>query len=180
MNYNEIDRLLERYLEGETSLGEERILRDFFAQKDLSAKYKPYSEMFHAFQTVASDRLNDRRFDKAWTGKLRGRSGQGKSVFSSGRWYAVTGIAATLLLAVILFVPLRKLPLVNHFSQKIEDTFDDPRQAYQETIRALLVVSEKLNAGTDQMKDLEKFDAGMKEAERLSVFNEDQIKINNL
>ncbi len=171
MNFNEIDRLLEHYLGGETSLDEEKTLRDFFSQKDLPDKYKPFTEMFQACQAVASGRLNDRGFEKQWSARFRGKSTPAQPIFSASRWYLITGIAATVLLAIILFVPVQRLPGLKLFSQKIDDTFDDPRQAYQETIKALLIVSEKFNAGTDQAKDLGKLDLGLQKAGKMLTMN---------
>lgn len=180
MNFNEIDRLLERYLEGSTSLGEEQILQDFFSQKDLPDRYRPYCEMFQGFKAVSTGRLNDRRFEKEWLSRLKEKSGASRSIFSTSRWYIISGIAATILLVILLVIPFKKLPVMNLFSQKIEDTFDDPRQAYQVTIQALLTVSEKFNAGTDQMKGLNKLDKGLQEAGKMLTFNKGIKKVREL
>ena len=193
MTYNEIDQLLKNYLEGETSLEEEKILRDFFSRGDLPARYKSYAEMFEGFGELAAADLNDRHFEKKWSRKIKQQSGYLKPLSFFTNWYTVAGIAATVLLAVVLFVPVKKLPVINQFSHRIEDTFDDPRQAYAETVKALLMVSDRFNAGTNQMKDFTKLDKGLKEAgkmmtfnkgledvDKLSKFNQDQLNNNNL
>lgn len=193
MTCNEIDKLLKSYLEGETSLAEEKILRDFFSRGDLPDKYKPYADMFMGFGAMASVQLEDRHFEKKWSKKVKLHTRHGRSLSFFSQWYTITGVAATLLLAVVLFVPVKKLPVINLFSHKIEDTFDDPRQAYAETVRALLIISDKINAGTNQMKDLEKldegledagkmltFNKGLKDANKLSKFSENQVDHNNL
>jgi len=193
MTYSEIDQLLQSYLEGETSLDEEKILRDFFSRGDLPDRYKPYMDMFQGFGAMAAVQMNDRRFEKEWSRKDIGKADHARSLSFFTHWYAITGIAAAILFVVVLFVPVKKLPVINLFSHKIEDTFDDPRKAYAETIKALLMVSEKLNSGTDQMKDLTKLDKGLQEAgkmltfnkgledaNKLSKFNEDQLNKNNL
>jgi hypothetical protein len=46
MDYKYIEQLLERYWRCETSLEEEKILRTFFAQKDVPATLMPYRELF--------------------------------------------------------------------------------------------------------------------------------------
>ncbi|MDD5507132.1 MAG: hypothetical protein PHD25_02235 [Bacteroidales bacterium] len=193
MTYNEIDQLLKSYLEGETSLEEEKILRDFFARGDLPARYKPYAEMFEGFREIASAQMSDPHFDKKWSRKVKQQTGYGKRLSVFTHWYTVAGIAATLLLTVVLFVPVKKLPVIKQFSHRIEDTFDNPRQAYAETVKALLMVSDKFNAGTNQMEDLTKLDKGLEktgkmltfnkgldEASKLSKFNENQLKETNL
>lgn len=193
MTCNEIDQLLKSYLEGETSLEEERILRDFFARGDLPARYKPYAEMFEGFGEIAATQMSDRQFEKKWSRKIKQQPGYLKSMSFFTNWYTIAGVAATLLLAVVLFVPVKKLPVIKQFSHRIEDTFDNPRQAYAETVKALLMVSDKFNAGTNQMKDLTKLDKGLEKAgkmltfnkglenaSKLSKFNENQLNENNL
>jgi hypothetical protein len=40
MNLHEIEKLLEKYFEGETSLSEEKKLRDFFASGNVPVRWK--------------------------------------------------------------------------------------------------------------------------------------------
>ncbi|MDR0824258.1 MAG: hypothetical protein LBN74_04140 [Prevotella sp.] len=44
-----IDKLLEKYFEGETTLKEESILRSYFRQTDIEERYKLYAPMFNFF-----------------------------------------------------------------------------------------------------------------------------------
>lgn len=46
---NEIDKLLEKYFEGETSLEEEKILRQYFRQPEVEERHKIYAPMFNFF-----------------------------------------------------------------------------------------------------------------------------------
>lgn len=46
MDYKYIEQLLERYFECETSLGEEQVLRAFFAQENVPVRLLPYKEIF--------------------------------------------------------------------------------------------------------------------------------------
>ena len=49
--YQEIEILLERFMEGRTSLGEEARLSEFFRQTpDLPSEWEPYREMFAYFE----------------------------------------------------------------------------------------------------------------------------------
>lgn len=49
MNMNDIDKLLEKYFEGETSLGEEQILRNYFLQTKIEDRHKAYKPIFNFF-----------------------------------------------------------------------------------------------------------------------------------
>ena len=46
MDYKYIEQLLDKYFEAQTSLGEEQILRAFFAQEDVPTHLLPYREFF--------------------------------------------------------------------------------------------------------------------------------------
>ncbi len=62
MNYQYIEQLLDRYWNGETTLGEEEILRSFFCQDDVPAHLKAYSEFF-TYTRVAKDLCVSDDFD---------------------------------------------------------------------------------------------------------------------
>lgn len=71
MDYKYIEQLLERYWECQTTLEEEAILRNFFAQSDIPARLLPYRDLFQAEEEMASERLGD-DFDE----KLMNRIGE--------------------------------------------------------------------------------------------------------
>lgn len=50
MDYNTIKALLDRYFEGETSLEEESLLRQYFQQEDIPAEWANYQSLFQFFQ----------------------------------------------------------------------------------------------------------------------------------
>lgn len=58
MDYTYIEQLLEKYFECETSLGEEQVLRAFFAQEDVPVRLLPYRRLFvEAAQNAAGETL---------------------------------------------------------------------------------------------------------------------------
>lgn len=60
MDYKYIEQLLERYWECQTSLEEEAILRQFFAQDDIPARLLPYRDVFAAQRELEAEaRLGD-------------------------------------------------------------------------------------------------------------------------
>jgi hypothetical protein len=180
MNYNEIDRLLERYLDGETSLSEEKILRDFLSGSGIPEKYKPYSDLFQGFAEAEKLTFTSRNFDKSIKRRLKQADSKSLRPVVSISWYLVSGIAATVILAVLLFVPIQRLPVFNLFSDKIGDTFEDPQKAYAETVKVLLLVSEKLNSGTNKMKSMGKFNKGLEDAGKMTNFNRGAREIGEL
>lgn len=63
MDYKYIEQLLERYWNCETTLEEEKILRSFFAQRDVPVRLLPYREIFVEQLAQAEEHL-DADFDK--------------------------------------------------------------------------------------------------------------------
>ncbi|MBQ0019358.1 MAG: pyruvate ferredoxin oxidoreductase [Bacteroidales bacterium] len=63
MDYKYIEQLLERYWACETTLQEESILRNFFAQNDVPASLMPYKSIFQCQVSTAEQHLSD-NFDK--------------------------------------------------------------------------------------------------------------------
>jgi len=56
-NYEEIDRLIDRYYEGLTSSEEEKQLRNLLSRKDLPESYKPEQVIFGYFETKKQKRI---------------------------------------------------------------------------------------------------------------------------
>lgn len=63
MDYKYIEQLLERYWQCATTLEEERILRTFFAQKDVPVELLPYKDLFTYSEEPLSDETLDESFD---------------------------------------------------------------------------------------------------------------------
>ena len=63
MDYKYIEQLINRYLDAETSVEEEQILRQFFAQADVPEHLRPWQPMFAEQASLAEAHL-DERFDE--------------------------------------------------------------------------------------------------------------------
>lgn len=63
MDYKYIEQLLDRYFDCETSLGEEQVLRAFFAQENVPVSLLPYREIFLE-QTSAKEEALGSDFDQ--------------------------------------------------------------------------------------------------------------------
>ncbi len=70
MDYKYIEQLLERYWNCETSLQEESILRNFFAQNDVPAHLKPYQSLFRCQEEMANEHISE-DFDERILGVLK-------------------------------------------------------------------------------------------------------------
>ncbi len=64
MDSKYIEQLLERYWNCETSLEEEKQLRDYFLGADIPAQWKGASVLFRYFDRQKKDRLTGQAFDQ--------------------------------------------------------------------------------------------------------------------
>lgn len=152
MDLIHVKKLLEKYNKGETSLAEERQISNFFLKEDVPSDLQTEKNRFTFFHLAQQEHTNkdfsipfgpDKEF------KTSGR------VLSMKRYYSViTGLAASLLLFIGLHV------YMNPQNQAISE---NPELAYLQTKKALLLISEKLNKGTEDLNQL----ARLNEAQEL-------------
>jgi len=169
MEYHEIENLLNRYIEGESSLKEEALLKEYFSQPDLPPEQREMQEMFRYFVFAEKEAAPDFNIADELNAII-----ENESVRKSGSrlrlLYAWVGSAAAVL--IISFG-------IYHFIEKpetvLKDTYKDPKLAYLETKRALLMVSNVMNRNTANLKYLAKVDESFNHMNKISeidkVFN---------
>jgi hypothetical protein len=155
-NLKEIEKLLEKYYNGETSLEEERKLHWYFQTHDVPMHLKPDEEIFkyHYKQTRedASPDLTEK------LSKLIDEQGRKSGFILPVRTIRIiSGIAASVLILLALWLGIGRDYMQQRRLGRFTDTFNDPQLAYLETKKALLLVSEKLNTGTKELQYLKKY-----------------------
>ena len=80
MNTERIKKLLDKYLDGQTSLDEEKELREFFRQDDIPNHLKSYADQFSYMNTLAKSKTDIDPFAKIEESPFEG----GKSSASAG------------------------------------------------------------------------------------------------
>lgn len=148
MDYNNIRKLLDKYWEGESSIQEETQLRDFFTSADVPEDLKTYQPLFQFFQLEQDKNLNG-DFDQRLIQELKSSE---KPTVKVRRlpYYLMRVAAAGLLLFSIYFVNQQwnQAPYESVASEEMT-----PEEAYAQTKQALLLVSAKMNKGTDVAND---------------------------
>lgn len=178
MNITGIEELLEKYFEGETTLAEEQSIRDFFRQPYVPGhllKYRPL------FQFIESEQKIEAAPQGSTGGipelPLQGASQQMKyRIHTPGRFYILTGLAASLIILVALTFLFRD----DIFRKNHTPTITlDQELAYAETRQTLLFVSGSLNTGLQQIEKLQKIDEAFEKIQMLNKFFQYQpININ--
>lgn len=165
MNSRQTENLLERYFNGETSLEDEKNLREFFQKKDIPPHLLSLKAQFEYFADEHDHEYLDESFDNKILNEISKENKLQKRNIRRKYLYTASGIAASILIILSIFFKLDPL------TSKVEDTFDDPMAAYLETKKALLFVSETFNKGVEPMEKMTTFDDGVQQLSKLSSLN---------
>lgn len=138
MEFNEIKLLLKKYDEGETSLLEEKQLKEYFASEEVP-------EEFENYQTFFQFNKNSKAIKLERTMSVYNRSGK--------YWYA--GIAASIL--ILLSVFLFEMDTSSALKNNNLGTIEDPEQAYLKTKETLNMIAEVFNDGRQDLEYLDEF-----------------------
>ncbi|MTI32703.1 hypothetical protein [Xanthovirga aplysinae] len=149
-----VEKLLERYYEGNTSEGEEHKLRAYFEGEDVPNHLKPVQLQFKYFQNASLEKLEDHSFEKKVIDKIRAQSSHERKFNLLGLNFSKLSIAASLLLLLGYFF-LAQPDFFKREDSITKSTVNDPEQAYLETQKALLLISQKLNKGNRELKKIE-------------------------
>ena len=140
MALDRIEKLLEKYFEAETSISEEKELKNYFASSDVAQHLEQYKPIFgYAVQAK----------QEQFTAKIPLNTIKRKRVV----WLSVAALVAVLL-GVGLFT-------FNHYNQPKSDdlgTYDDPEVAFRETQKALAMISKSVNKGIGSMNYLNEYE----------------------
>lgn len=124
-----IEKLLEAYFEGETSLLEEQVLRDYFKSENVAEKLQQYKPIFEGLLATAEEH-SSRNFEF-----LKSNSGSKK------RWYSV---------AAILVVALG---IGSFYFSQPSFTLEEQEAlaAFEKSKETMMLLSENLNKGAAQL-----------------------------
>lgn len=137
MELNKLESLLKSYDDGETSLEEERLLKEYFHSGKVPDHLEEYKVIFN---------FSEEEKSILYPGKFKLKSGR--------KWYAI-GIAASILLAVgvITFQEDKQ----QYYSQNELGTIENPEEAYYKAKETLQMVAQIMNNGKEELIYLDEF-----------------------
>lgn len=170
----EIEKLLMKYFEGETSLPEEKILRDFFSGGDVPEKWMNLKVYFSIIREEKKVLLENPRLENRLE-TIPEAEKIAPLIDLRRPWiYWLTGVAASILILIAIFVRFDPFP------KKIEDTYKDPQVAYMEARKILQFVSSKFNQGTRSLKSVNAIETGLTQLKPVGSYDKAVSEVNRL
>ena len=154
MDSKHIEDLLQKYWNAETSLEEEQVLRQFFSSEQVPENLNDTANLFRYFEAQKKMGVNDVSFEADLKKKLSQTRPAGKMISMT----QLARIAAGLLVVVAATFFIRQ-EVRKAYPDEPEDTYTDPKVAFEETKKALMMISKSFNKA-------------QKEASKINVFNE--------
>lgn len=134
MDLKAIEKLLNKYLEAETSLKEEAQLKQYFRSGTVASHLQEYIPLFNYYTLAKEERFS---------GEMNFETGR-KKVYS---WVA---IAASIALLAGIFT--ERSNNISEFG-----SYEDPEMALQKTKEALQMISLNMNTGSEDLLYLQEF-----------------------
>lgn len=159
MDSKHIEKLLEKYWNCETSLEEEQQLREYY-RGEVPESMKDVAQVFQYFDSQQKQQVNSIDFDNTVKKKIKQQQPDGKVV----RLFQNYGRIAAGLLVVVAATYFVRQEVRKAYPPEIADTYSDPKLALEETKKALMMISKG-------------FSKAQKEAGKIKVFNEAEVKI---
>ncbi len=140
MVLNSIEKLLEKYDLGETSLKEEQQLKSYFSQDDVPAHLESYKVMFQYFKTTKQESYNKDVLVE-----------QGQTKPKRNQIYQWIAIAAVAILMLGIFMPDI---MGDEPARTLADLNTEERKAYNQTKEALAMLSTNFNDAASSVNTL--------------------------
>lgn len=155
MNTKEMKGLLDRYFEAETSLEEEKTLRQYFASGNVDAELKPYASMFGYFAQEAAI-TTKKDFLKGINNQDQPKATGSTKVISMRRWVQLAAAASVVFLASFLVV---KYMIPQEESTNLSQTtaanyveVQDPEEAIEYTEDAIRILAQVFKTSEKQLE----------------------------
>jgi len=141
MELSKIEKILERYFEGTTSIAEEQQLKDYFSSSNVASHLRQYQSLFVYFSEAKNEK-SERVFATP------------PQKINQMTWIS---IAASVVVVLGIGFYAFNSSATKSQSQNL-GTFEDPEIAFKETQKALALLSSHVNKGIDTFQYIERYE----------------------
>ena len=145
MGLDRIEKLVEKYFEGETSIAEEKELKVYFSSTDVAQHLKQYQSIFGYFAQAKQEAL---KTEFPLLSKIHSKK---RNVVA---WLSIAA-------SVVVFLGIGTVMYLNSndsYQFVSCNSEDDPEKVLKETQKALALVSEKLNTGIESVNYINEYE----------------------
>lgn len=177
MDLKKIKALLENFYKGDTTLEEEKILREYFSNKVVDNELIADKDIFlYQVHEVESDGKIPDMSNEIWNSLNENASDKPQK--NRQLAFVYLRIAASIIILLGSYFILKNQVFNKQQNIQFTDTYSNPEQAYEQAKETLLYVSAMLNNGASHLEPIQKINEGTKELNKLSSFNEGLKKLN--
>lgn len=153
---DELNRLVTRFWEGESTLEEERALKELVAYGNLPEAYDDLAAYFESMGALSDELTLDSSFDDALFEKIDQSEQTSVRSLVKPRFIWTAAAAAVLAFCFVLFKAPNDPPIATASS---EETYskEELQAAFEQTQAALLLISSKINNANTHADQLNKF-----------------------
>lgn len=145
MGLDRVEKLVEKYFEGETSIAEEKELKIYFSSNDVAQHLKQYQSIFGYFSKAKQEEFN---VELPTVTKIHNKK---RNVVI---WLSIAA-SLVVMLGVGTLIYLDS----DDSNQFVScNSNDDPEKVLRETQKALALVSEKLNTGIESVNYINEYE----------------------
>nr|WP_315225028.1 hypothetical protein [uncultured Flavobacterium sp.] len=143
MELNNIENIIEKYFQGETSIAEEKQLKDYFSSSNVAQHLEQYKPIFGYFSQVKEQ-----------------KSTQEIPLQTKKRNVAWLSIAASVavLLGIGTFSYVSEKNTTTVVAQSELGTYDNPEEALEATQKALALLSNNVNVGIESVQYIKEYE----------------------
>lgn len=142
MEFDRMEALLEKYFEGETSIAEEKELKDYFSSSDVAPHLEQYRPLFGYFAEAKEQKFSN---------TLLLISKRSKTV-----WWSIAASVAVFI-GVGIYTYFNTMDVVVKENTEL-GTYDDPEEAFEATQKALAMLSNNVNVGVEGVQYLKVYE----------------------
>jgi hypothetical protein len=140
MESNNIEILLEKYFQGETSIAEEKELRSYFSRTNVAPHLEQYQTMFGFFAKAKQEEFKQEILPKTKKRKVM--------------WLSIAATITVLLGFATFF-------MMNNNNVQVSNelgSYDSPEVAFVETQKALALLSSNVNVGIESVSYVHEYE----------------------
>ena len=173
---NNIKELLQKYFDGETSLAEEHILQEYFAQAEIAEDLKQYKPMFECFAGLEAETLPNPAFDEEFRKKVSVHRKHHGLVYHISLWSSAAAACVVLAMGSIYYVERQ-----NNYMIVNGKRINDPEKALMIAADKLHLVTGKFNNSVSHVQQIRRVG---KQLSVMEIFNKhdnstDSLNTNN-